>query len=115
MKRTTKQERRKNVKQFYTSFMSGTLDRTCVIVKRNKGNRCQFTAVSGVLQGSPIIIAESKFGIEGCFIEFFDNIKGISQKTYYEDGFKDWVIDNFGFDITYFDGQVFIWEKTTKC
>ena len=58
------------------------------------------------------MIAEgSGLGVEGCWIEFFKGILGnVPQKTYFEDGFKDWVEENAGFTISYYDGMAYIVE-----
>ncbi|MCC2253589.1 hypothetical protein LKD70_03910 [Ruminococcus sp. CLA-AA-H200] len=59
----------------------------------------------------PVVISESTFGIEGCFIEPLEAIKPCIQKTYFEDGFTEWLKREYGFEITYKDGLVFILEK----
>ena len=54
-------------------------------------------------------------GVEGCWMEFIRSILGgIHQKTYFEDGFKEWLSETLGFAITYYDGMVFIIERQIK-
>ena len=118
--RTSKKERKENALKFYNMFMNSNCNKAAIVVSRteSKSNpyviRCQFLAVPSTLafMEKPVVIAESAIlGIEGCFIEFLQNIKEIPQKTYYEDGFNDWLKANFGFEITYRDGLVFMLEK----
>lgn len=96
--RTTKKERKDNANKFYNSFMSGNCKNAAIVVKRSDSsnpniNRCQFLAVTSTLafMEKPLVIAESVMGIDGCFIELLGNIKPGVQKTYYEDGFNNWL------------------------
>lgn len=115
--RTTKKEREKNARQFYQNFMNGNCDQTAVVVYRKKSNnphisRCQFVAIPySVGFMSPVVIAESVLGIDGCFMEFLSFIKSCSQKTYHEDGFNEWLHETYGFEITYQDGLVFMLRR----
>lgn len=118
--RTNKKERRQNARQFYSVFMNGCSTKAAIVVKRNDStsnpyvNRVQFLAVpSGLAYGNPVVIAESSvLGIEGCFIELIDFIKGgIRQTTYHEDGFNEWFEEVLGCRITYKDGLVFMLER----
>lgn len=118
--RTTKKERKNNAKQFYAAFMNGCSTKAAIVVKRYDSttnpnvNRVQFLAVpSGLAYGNPVVIAESNaLGIEGCFIEFIGFIKGgIKQKTYFEDGFNEWLEENVGCRISYKDGLVFMLDR----
>lgn len=114
MQRTTKKERKDNARKFYQLFNNYEDNRACIVVERNNNRRVQFLVVPGALNWSnPIVIAENtNLGIEGCWIELISSIKGgIQQKTYYEDGFKEWLSETLGFAITYYDGMVFIIEK----
>ncbi len=114
MSKTTKKERKDNARLFYQIFNNYEENRACIVVNRNKTCKTQFLAVPSNLNfANPVVIAEDiNLGIEGCWIEFIQNIMGnIQQKTYYEDGFKEWVNETLGFSITYFDGMVFIIEK----
>lgn len=117
--RISKKERNINAKNFYVSFMNKKEPRCVIVVQKDepsKNNpyiqRTQFL-VSVDEQLKPLVIAESStHGVEGCFIEFFSAILGgVPQKTYYEPGFKDWVKEKTGLDVTYYDGQAFIIEK----
>lgn len=118
--RTTKKERKENARQFYTVFMNGCSSKAAIVVKRYDSttnpniNKVQFLAVpSGLAYGNPVVIAESNtFGIEGCFIEFIGFIKGgIRQKSYFEDGFNEWLEEELGCWISYKDGLVFMLER----
>lgn len=119
--RISKKERKENAKRFYSMFINSNCNKAAIVVKRTESktnpniNRCQFLAVASTLafMENPVIIAESNvLGIEGCFIELLDFIKPcIQRKTYYEDGFNDWLMETYGFEITYKDGFVFMLEK----
>ena len=118
--RTSKKERKENAVKFYNMFMNSSCNKAAIVVNRMESktnsniNRCQFLAVPSTLafMEKPIIIAESStFGIEGCFMELLEFIKPCSQKTYYEDGFNEWLMKRYGFEITYIDGLVFMLEK----
>ncbi len=119
--RVSKKERKENAKRFYSMFMNSNCNKVAIVVQRTESrtnpniNRCQFLVVPSTLafMEKPVIIAESNvLGIEGCFIELLDFIKPCRQrKTYYEDGFNDWLMETYGFEITYKDGLVFMLEK----
>lgn len=115
--RTTKKEREQNARQFYSIFKMGYAKKAPIVVKRMESSnpnisRCRFLAVPSALgMASPVIIAESVLGIQGCFIEFLGAIKPGPQVTYYEEGFNDWVKKNFGFEITFDNGLVLMLEK----
>lgn len=115
--RVSKKERKENAKSFYQQFMNGYSTKTAIVVNRQDSKnpniaRCQFLAVPGsVASGTPVVIAESVWGVEGCFMELLENIKLCPQKTYYENGFDDWLKETFGFEITYKDGFVFMLER----
>lgn len=117
--RISKKEREQNAKQFYKELMNRGDGRAAIVVQRNGSttnpnvNRVQFLAVvSSLSYGEPVVIAESAtHGVEGCFIELFGFLKGGRQKTYYEDGFEEWVKNTYGFKIVYKDGFVFLLEK----
>lgn len=112
--RTTKKERKENANKFYNSFIGGNCKNAAIVVKRFDSssnpniNRCQFWAVVPPLT---LVIAESVMGINGCFSELLGNIKPGVQKTYYEDGFNDWLEKTYNFRITYKDGLVFVLER----
>ncbi|MBO5609115.1 MAG: hypothetical protein J5929_01905 [Eubacterium sp.] len=118
--RTTKKERESNAKTFYEGFMNRTSRPSIIHVKRtgtDRYGRTQFWASYGsVPQSAQVCIAESNaLGVEGCWIEFIQFIKGgIRQTTYYEDGFKDFIKETLGFEITYYDGEAFIIERGNK-
>lgn len=118
--RTTKKERKENAKNFYNTFMNSNCNQAAIVVERtNSSNpnicRCRFLAVRSTLafMEAPLIIAESVLGISGCFIEFLESI-GLdigTQKSYFDDGFNDWLYKMCKFRITYKDGLVFMFEK----
>ena len=119
--RTSKKERKENAVKFYNMFMNSNCNKAAIVVERKESktnpnvNRCQFLAVPSTLafKEKPVIIAESNIlGIGGCFMELLDFIKPCKQrKTYYEDGFNEWLKKTYGFEITYKDGLVFMLEK----
>lgn len=116
--RTSKKERRENAVRFYNMFMNSNCNKAAIVAKRTESktnpniNRCQFLAVPSAFMEKPVIIAESSIlGIEGCFMELLKYIKPCRQKTYYEDGFNEWMMETYGFGITYKDGFVFMLEK----
>jgi hypothetical protein len=121
--RTTKKERKENAKNFYNTFMNSNCNQAAIVVERtNSSNpnicRCRFLAVRSTLafMEAPLIIAESVLGISGCFIEFLESI-GLdigTQKSYFDDGFNDWLYKMCKFRITYKDGLVFMFEKDSK-
>ncbi len=62
-----------------------------------------------VAYGTPIVIAESTQGIQGCWMEYFKNIGYEGKQTeYYHDNFHDWIYKEFQYKITYKDGLVFM-------
>ena len=121
--RISKKERKENAVRFYNMFMNSSCNKAAIVVYRTKSNnnpninRCQFLAVPSTLayMENPVVIAESTtHGIEGCFIELLGFIKRCPQKTYFEDGFDDWLWETFNFGITYKDGFVFLLEKEAE-
>lgn len=118
--RISKKKRKENARRFYNMFMNSNCMKAAIVVNRTESktnpniNRCRFLAVPSTLafMKEPVIIAESILGIEGCFMELLDFIKPCKQrKTYYEDGFNEWLMKTYGFEITYKDGLVFMLEK----
>ena len=95
--RITKEERKKNANQFYNMFMNGSCGEAAIVAQKCVStnpniNKIQFMAVpSSVSYGTPVVIAESNFGLTGCFAELLQNIyPGIPQeKSYFDDGFND--------------------------
>lgn len=122
MRRTTKKERKENANRFYNMFMNSNCQ-AAIVVERTESsnpniNRCKFIAVPSTLafMETPIVIAESVSGITGCFMELLDNIKPRrgTEKTYFDDGFNDWLEETYKFRITYKDGLVFMLEKNIE-
>ena len=114
----TKKERKENALRFYNSLRNSSSKKVAIVIERKESanpniNRCRFYAVPPTtwLGNGPILIADSVLGIEGCFIELLGNIKSCPQKTYWEEGFSDWLNKEYGFRITYNDGFVIMLEK----
>lgn len=111
--RITKKERNENARRFYRTFMDSSCNEAAIVAWRN-GAKCQFLAVPSYLAfgEAPLIIAESNSGIDGCFKEFLDavNHKPII-KSYFDDGFNNWLSKEYSFWIGYRDGFVFMLEK----
>ena len=91
--RTTKAERKQNAIKIYNSLLNSGSQ--AIVVQRNDSKntpyvKTQFVAASF---GNPVVIAESgTLGIEGCFIELIEFLKGgIVQTTYHECGFNEWL------------------------
>lgn len=117
--RTTKKERKDNFMRFYEAFLNGNSRKAAIVIERTDSSnpniqRCRFWAVpSSLAYHSPVVIAESTFGISGCFIEMLGFIKPeiCAQKTFFEDGFNDWLKRTFHFSISHNDGLVLMLEK----
>lgn len=118
--KTIKKERKENARRFYETLMDEPWSRAAIVVKKCGSttnpniNRTQFIAVPcGMSYGHGVVIAESSvLGIEGCFVELINFIKGgIRQKTYYEDGFDKWLEETMGFSIIYNDGLVIMLQR----
>lgn len=120
--RTSKKERKENALRFYNMFMNSSCNKAAIVVKRTNSsnpniNRCQFLTVPSTLayMENPVVIAESTFGIDGCFMEllgFLNNgYEPMEQKSYWDNGFNEWLNEIYGFEITYKDGFVFMLEK----
>ena len=119
--RTSKKERKKNALNFYRTFMNSNCNKAAIVVWRvpsSNPNRniCRFMAVPSTLayMEKPVVIAESAFGIDGCFTEFLQNVetKKCCQKQYFDDGYNNWLEEEYGFRITYKDGLVFMLERS---
>jgi len=120
--RTSKKQRKENAVKFYNMFMNSNCNKAAIVVNKLNSsnphvNRCQFLAVLSTLayMEEPVVIAESTLGIDGCFIEFLGFINPCPKKTYWEDGFNEWLKNTFNFEITYKDGLVFMFEKDSEC
>lgn len=119
--RISKKERKENALKWYNIFMNSNCNKSAIVVKRTDSSnpnicRCQFLTVPSTLafMENPIVIAESTMGIQGCFMELLGSIKSVPQKTYYEDGFNEWILNAYGFEITYKDGLVFMLERNDE-
>ena len=117
--RITKKERKKNAEQLYNMFMSGCCNKTAIVAQKCVStnpnvNKVQFMAVpSSISYGTPVVIAESNLGLTGCFTELLQNIHPeiVQEKSYFDDGFNEWLEENYHFRITYKDGFVFFLER----
>ena len=110
MRRTTKKERTENARLFNTmlhDWKSGAIVVECSDSTNPCISRTRFIAC--VVYGTPIVIAESTQGIEGCWIEYFKSIRYEGKQIgYWDDNFHDWIFKEFGYKITYKDGLVFM-------
>lgn len=120
--RTSKKERKANALRFYNMFMNSNCNKAAIVVQRSESSnpnisRCQFLTVPSTLayMENPIVIAESTLGIDGCFRELLDFLNNgyepLEKKSYYDDGFNEWLNGIYGFEITYKDGLVFMLER----
>ena len=119
--RTTKKERNDNARRFYYAFISSYRSKAAIIVlwkKSKKTNvvKTQFLASPSPIfcNDNPMIIAESKLGIDGCFNEFLSaiNLQPASDiKSYSESDFEPWMAQNYKFCISYQDKMVLLLEK----
>lgn len=120
--RTSKKERKENALRFYNMFMNSNCNKAAIVVQRSDSSnpnisRCQFLTVPSTLayMENPIVIAESTLGIDGCFRELLDFLNNgyepLEKKSYYDDGFNEWLNGIYGFEITYKDGFVFMLER----
>ncbi|WP_191343944.1 hypothetical protein [Anaerotignum lactatifermentans] len=114
--RSTKQERKRNARVFYQSLMSGVYDRAAIVAVRNESSnpniqRCQFFAVIGLGMSKPVVIAESVWGVEGCFMELLNHINDTEQVHFHDDKFGSWLENTFKLKIDYWDGFVFVIKK----
>ena len=121
--RVPKSERQENAKLFYHSIMDGYNTKGAITIRRTESktnpnvHRCQFLAATSQYKGGKlVVIAESvNYGIEGCFSELINSIKGgIVQTTYWEDNFNDWLEKTLGLWIAYDDGNVILLERDTE-
>jgi len=120
--RISKKERKENALRFYHSFMNRNCNKAAIAVQRCQSSnpniqRCQFWAVPSCLahMSEPVIIAESNFGIDGCFTEFLESCNNgyepLEKKSYWDNDFNDWLESIYGFRIIYQDGLVFMLER----
>lgn len=116
--RTSKVERNENAKRFYNMFMNSNNSQAAIVVERSDSSnpnitRCKFWAVLSTLAfgEQPLVIAESTFGVDGCFRELLSSIKAIPQKSYFDYGFEEWLEKEYKFRISYKDGLVFMLAK----
>lgn len=93
----TKKERISNARKFYNMFMFSNCNKAAVVIKHVESsnpniNRIQFWAVPSTVafMEGPVIIAESKSGIQGAFAEFLDSINPVNPSLdYFNDNFND--------------------------
>lgn len=122
MKRTSKNERKQNARQF--NMVMG--EQAIIIVNRQESktnpniNRCQILAnTSRFLQDLPKVIGES---VEGRMIAFYEFLKVINENKsdnilsilYDREKLNDYLSENFGFYISFDEGFAMILTKATK-
>lgn len=112
--RSNMKERKNNAKQWYSLLINSYNSKSAVVVRRyESSNRIQLLACNAM--GTPVVIAESVDGITGCFYELFQNIKKLNViKTYYENDFNDWLLENYNIYLTYNDGMVLLFERNEE-
>ena len=120
-KKVSKKERKENAKEFYYLLQKGNCDKVAIVVRKIDSSnvnycRCQFLSViSNVAWGDAKVIADSKFGAEGCFRELLSNIyPKIKQVSYYDDSFGNWLARHFMMKIVYKDGLVYMLERVSE-
>lgn len=110
----TKEERKCNALKFYNIFMYGNYKKVVIVVQRN-GNKCQFLTGNSMIANSenPVVIAESDYGIGGCFEELLSFIDPYKQKKcrYCCENFNEQLLQNFRFEIIYKDCLAFVLER----
>lgn len=93
----TKKERISNARKFYNMFMFSNCNKAAVVIKHVESsnpniNRIQFWAVPSTVafMEGPVIIAESKLGVQGAFTEFLDSINPVRPSlNYFDNNFND--------------------------
>lgn len=116
--RSNIKERKDNAKQWYSLLINSYNSKSAVVVRRYESsnpniNRVQLLTCNVI--GTPVVIAESVDGITGCFYELFQNIKKSNViKTYYENDFNDWLLENYNIYLTYNDGMVLLFERNEE-
>lgn len=116
--RSNMKERKDNAKQWYSLLINGYNSKSAVVVRRYESsnpniNRVQLLACNVI--GTPVVIAESVDGKTGCFYELFQNIKKLNViKTYHENDFNDWLLENYNIYLTYNDGMVLLFERNEE-
>lgn len=113
--RINAKERKKNARQWYLYLLNGCNSKSAVVIQKYESqnpniNRVQLLACNTI--GTPVVIAESVNGVGGCLYELFQNIKRLDiVRTYHENGFSEWLLENFNLYLTYNDGMVLIFER----
>jgi hypothetical protein len=119
--RVSKKDRKENAIEWYQTFMNSGCNKSAIVIDRKESSnlnlcRVQFLAVNSTLAFAekPIVIAESNtLGIDGCFMELIDFIKGDTmKKSYWDNHFNTYLQKTMGFKITYRDGLVLLLERT---
>lgn len=116
--RSNMKERKDNAKQWYSLLINGYNSKSAVVIRKYESsnpniNRVQLLACNAI--GTPVVIAESVDGKTGCFYELFQNIKKLNvTKTYHENDFNDWLLENYNIYLTYNDGMVLLFERNEE-
>ena len=109
--RTTKDERAKNARTWYTALMHGTRDKVIIVLERSE-KMCRFKSVTGNANNTQIVIAEHLDGVTGCMSELLTNIDNTEQLyTFFDDNFATWLRKKYRLKITYFDGFAMMLER----
>ena len=113
--RTNAKERKGNARQWYSRLINSYNSKSAVVVQRYESSnpnisRVQLLACNAI--GTPVIISESIDGLTGCLYELLQNIKKLDTvRTYHENDFNDWLLENYNIYITYNDGMVLMFER----
>ena len=113
--RINAKERKENARKWYLSLLYGCNSKSAVVIKKYESqnpniNRVQLLACNTI--GTPVVVAESIHGVDGCLYELFQNIRRLGiVRNYHENGFSEWLIENFKLYLTYNDGMVLMFER----
>lgn len=116
--RIDKKQRKYNVKQWYKLLQDSYNNTSAVVIKRCESknpniHRVQLLTCNAI--GVPVIIADSIDGLTGCLYELCQNINPVhTVKTYYENGFADWLYENYNLCLSYNDGLVLMFKRATE-
>ena len=113
--RVNAKERKSNARQWYSLLINRYNSKSAVVVQRYESsnpniNRVQLLACNII--GTPVVIAESTDGLTGCFYELLQNIRQLDViRTYHENDFNEWLLENYNLCLTYNDGMVLMFER----
>ena len=112
--RVNEKERKNNARHWYSCLINSYNSKSAVVVHLCEDapniNRIQLLACNAI--GTPVVIAESEDGISGCMRELLQNINpSTTAKDYFDDDFKEWLLENYHLYLTYNDGMVLMFER----